>query len=184
MSINEIMKKTIDNSGLSEERKQTYLKQLETATTTTSTTYDKPQQILRGLLSNPVLNTSALNLGFNPSAIMRDTYKPAFSFKNNESTQTQQQSQQQQVQKPVDNKNIKKAIIITKEQETGIDKNGNPEIIKSSIQIVQPAKPFKNFNDKKVPINQNQPFKYSDETPLLDEKIVDQRIPFSKKLSR
>jgi hypothetical protein len=186
MSINEIMKKTIDNSGLSEERKQSYIKQLETATSTTEgTSYNKPQEILRGLLSNPVLNTSALNLGFNPSAIMRDTYKPAFSFKSNETRQTQQQQpQQQQVQKQVDNKNIKKAIIITKEQETGIDKSGNPEIIKSSIQIVQQAKPFKKFNDKRVPVNQNQPFKYSDETPLFDEKIVDKQIPFSKKLSR
>jgi hypothetical protein len=47
---------------------------------------------------------------------------------------------------------------------------------------VQKAQRFPKLNDKKIPINNNQPFKVSDETPLLDEKIVNPRIPFSKKL--
>jgi hypothetical protein len=178
----DILRKTIMNSNLSEQNKNTYLEKLNNTTSTTSTTTDNNiSSTLRDIISNPVINTTMSNLGFNPSAIMRDTYKPGFSFKSQEIPQ-QQQQQQNVPLKPVNKQNIKNAVIITKEQETGIDKTGKQEIIKSSIQVVQKGKKFNELNDKKIPLNQNQPFKYSDETPLLDEKLVDKRIPFSKKL--
>jgi hypothetical protein len=174
----DIMHNTIINTPLNPQNKQNYLQQLQTAATNT-----KPQEILRGIISNPIINSNMPNLGFNPSAIMRDTYKPAFSFKKNDDTQEQQSQNQSQIPKPVNKQNIKNAVIITKEQETGIGKEGDPEIISSSIRIVQKAKKFNKLNDQKIPINNNQPFKFSDQTPLLDEKIVNPRIPFSKKLS-
>ena len=175
-NIYDIMSKTINGSQLSEQSKQNYLQQLGSTTS-------KPEQMLRGIISNPVINSTMANLGFNPSAIMRDTYKPAFSFKGNEESPTAQQNATSTPEKPVNKQNMKNAVIITREQETAIAKDGNQEIVKSSIQIVQKAKKFNKFNDKKIPVNNNQPFKISDETPLLDEKIVNPRIPFSKKLS-
>ena len=175
MDVYDIMHKTINSSQLSETNKQNYLQQM-------GTTVSKPEQMLRGIISNPVVNSTMANLGFNPSAIMRDTYKPAFSFKKNEQTPIIQKNNDI-LEKPVNKQNLKNAIIITKEQETAIDQKGNPEIVASSINIVQKAKQFNKFNDKKIPINNNQPFKYSEQTPLLDEKIVNPHIPFSKKLS-
>jgi len=169
----DILRKTISNSNLSESNKQTYLNQLNSSTETSTA---------RNIISNPVINTTMANLGFNPNSIMRDTYKPGFSFKSSNTTPTTQQ-QQAVIQKPVNKNNIRNAVIITKEQKTGINDKGKPEIIASSIQVVQKAVKYNNLNDKKVPIDQNQAYKFSDETPLLDEKIVNPVIPFSKKLS-
>lgn len=174
----DILRKTISNSNLSDANKETYLKQLNKSTETETNT----SSTARSIISNPVINTTMANLGFNPSAIMRDTYKPGFSFKSDGPIVSQSQTQPV-IEKPVNKKNQKNAVIITKEQKTGINDKGKPEIIASSIQIVQKAKKYNNINDKKVPIDQNQAYKYSDETPLLDEKIVNPTIPFSKKLS-
>jgi hypothetical protein len=177
----DILRNTINSSNLSQANKDAYLSKLNA----TATNNPSISSNVRNIVSNPVINTTMANLGFNPSAIMRDTYKPGFSFKSTP-TVTQQQQQQpanNQPLKPVNKQNIKNAVIITKEQETGINEQGKPEIIKSSIQIVQKAKQFKKVNDQRVPLERMQPFKFSDETPLLDEKIVNPRIPFSKKLA-
>jgi hypothetical protein len=178
----DILRNSIINSGLSEQNKETYLKQLNTTSETTTTTPSSTiSPIVRNIVSNPVVNTTIANLGFNPSAIMRDTYKPGFSFKSTTEETTAQQPTTQMA-KQVNKQNLKNAVIITKEQETGINEFGKPEIIKSSIQIVQKGKKFNKVNDQRIPLNQQQPFKYSDETPLLDEKLVNQRFPFSKKI--
>lgn len=170
----DILRKTIEKSNLSQASKDTYLGKID-ASNDAST--------LRNIISNPVVNTTMANLGFNPSSIMRETYKPRYSFKTSDNSIQQPQQPINQPMKPVNKQNIKNAVIITKEQETGINEEGKPEIIKSSIQIVQKAKQFNKVNDQRIPLERMQPFKFSDDTPLLDEKIVNPRIPFSKKLS-
>jgi hypothetical protein len=171
----DILRNTINNSNLSDENKQTYLNKINTTTTTNSAS------TVRNIISNPVINTTMANLGFNPSSIMMDTYKPAFSFKAKENTQQETQIDNTPP-KLVNKQNIKNAFIITKEQEIGINKKGKQEIIHSSINIVKKAEKYKKYNEKQIPINQNQPFKFSDETILLNEKLGNAKIPFSKKL--
>lgn len=179
----DILRNSIINSGLNQENKENYLKQLNTSISTTNTTNttNTTSPIVRNIISNSVINTSMANLGFNPNAIMRDTYKPGFSFNNVSSESINKDTAPI---KQVNKQNLKNAVIITKEQEIGINKYGKQEIIKSSIQIVQKANKFNKFNDKQIPLNQQQPFKFSDETPLLDEKLVNKNIPFSKKIKK
>jgi hypothetical protein len=184
MNTYDMLRKTIANSGLTEQSKSTYLNQLQNSMSNTTTTTTSPiSPVVRNIISNPVVNSTMSNLGFNPSAIMRDTYKPGFSFKTTTEPSTQQQTAVQ-LAKPVNKQNLKRAVIIIKEQQVGQDVKGRPEIIKSSIQVVNKAKKYAKLDDHYIPLNQNQAYKVSDETPLLDEKIVDKRIPFSPKLSK
>ena len=175
----DVLRNTIINSQLNQSQKETYLKQLDTTTNTTTNIDTTP--IIRNIIADPIINSTMANIGFNPNSIMRDTYNPGFSFKK-PIQENNYSSVNIQGQKPVDKQNIKNAVIITKEQATGPNNYGQPEIIKSSIQIVRKANKFNKFNDKKIPLNQQQAFIYSDETPLLDEKLVNRRIPFSKKI--
>ena len=169
----DILKNTILNSTLDNQSKQDYINKLNQSIS------ENDISIVRNIISTPIINTTIANLGFNPTSIMRDTYKPGFSFKSSSNTSSNSLSNT----KPVTDNNIKNAVIVTKEQETGIDNNGNPEIIKSSIQIVKKSNKFNKLNNKDVAISQNQPFQFSDETQLLNEKLIDDNtIPFSKKL--
>jgi hypothetical protein len=168
ISIYDILKKTILSSQLNEKTKQTFMDQLIESVSKNDASG------IRKIISNPVINGGIGILEYNPTAIMRDTYIPGISFKSqNTDTDNNNNKNNNGPKKPVTDKNIKNAVIITKEQETGIGKSGNQEIIKSSIQIVQMADKFNSTNSTNVPINQNQSYKYSDETPLNNEILVD-----------
>jgi len=139
---------------------------------------------IRNIISTPSVAKTLSNNGINTDFIMKETYKPRFSFKASE--QTTANTSSQQFQPPPVNKlnkqNIKDAVIITKQQEVGTDAKGKREIIQSSIQVVKPDKVYVKKNEKGIPVNQNQSFKYSDNLPLLKQKLVNKNIPFSKKL--
>lgn len=178
-SVYDILRKGIANSGLSKESKTTYLNKIENLNNN-----QNKDKVIRDVISNPLVNTTLVNIGFNPSNIMYDTYrKPIISFKSNNNN-IKDENNNKKNSNPINKKDIDDASIITKEQVVGIGKNGKPEIIKSSKQIVKIKEKYTTLDENNIPLNQKQSYLYSDEEILLDEKIVDKKIPFSKKLKK